>query len=212
MWNIRWFDNILRRICTQAVISPEDKTLVTELAGDGNQKVLSKRKNVESKEKNSSPKKKMDKRKGDNKYFTNGWFMVTDPKSKRILSVVRQDKPENNVTKATALEKIIEMYPNVDVFIHDRSCSFEKFAKLDHFWAKYLIFQLIDFMVECTKILVVTKFRRMINYKDALMGSIHRYQNKPLLGSSIMQRLSIIFHQIGITFLSCISAKSTTSW
>ena len=55
--------------------------------------------------------------------------MLVDPRSKRILSVVKQDEPENNKIKAESLLKIISLYPKLDCFIHDRACGFEKYGR-----------------------------------------------------------------------------------
>ena len=53
----------------------------------------------------------------------NGWFMITDPSNGRILSVEVMSEPENNAVKIAAIEKILHIYPNVDLFIHDVNCK-----------------------------------------------------------------------------------------
>lgn len=56
--------------------------------------------------------------------FTNGWFMLVNPKDSRILGVTPQLNPENNATKLAILRRTIGHYPRVNCLIHDRICSF----------------------------------------------------------------------------------------
>lgn len=108
---------------------PKDPSSVKEAAGDGHQKVVQKcHSNQQNKPKTGPKIVKRDKRmKSDT--FTNGWFMVTEPSSQRILSVQLQKTPENNEVKGRALSRIVSLYKNLDLFIHDRACGFEKYAR-----------------------------------------------------------------------------------
>ena len=57
------------------------------------------------------------------KPYTCGWFMVTDPRSGRVLAVEEQKAPENNSVKIKCVKKVIKKYKNLNAIIHDRSCS-----------------------------------------------------------------------------------------
>ena len=58
-----------------------------------------------------------------NKPYLNGWYMNCDPRSGRILSVELMYEPENTEVKIKSIEKIINLYPNFDTYIHDISCK-----------------------------------------------------------------------------------------
>ena len=63
--------------------------------------------------------------------YTNGWFMVTDPRTSRILGLAAQVEPENNLLKMKILKRIMSHYENCNCLIHDRNCSFMGTAKTD---------------------------------------------------------------------------------
>ena len=46
------------------------------------------------------------------------------PVAGRIVSMVQQHEPENNEVKVKALEKVVDLYPKFDTFVHDRACEF----------------------------------------------------------------------------------------
>ena len=57
------------------------------------------------------------------KPYSNGWFVVCDPSTCRIVSVTHMLEPENNTHKIECIEKILHLYKNVDLFIHDLACK-----------------------------------------------------------------------------------------
>jgi len=61
--------------------------------------------------------------------YTNGWFMVVNPADSKILGVLPQRQPENNALKLQILKRIMPHYPNCNLLIHDRNCSFFKAAQ-----------------------------------------------------------------------------------
>ena len=64
---------------------PKSRDEVRELAGDGHEKVLLKCQ-VPPMKRSGRPRGKKAKKKN----WNNGWFMITHPKSKRIVSIVEQ--------------------------------------------------------------------------------------------------------------------------
>ena len=63
---------------------------------------------------------------GQIRHFNNGWFkrfMVTSPDIGLILLIVEMRNPEDNAIALSSLEKILELYPNVNAVIYDRACS-----------------------------------------------------------------------------------------
>ena len=63
------------------------------------------------------------------KPYNNGWFVICDPKSGKIVSVEEMQEPENNEVKLDCLQKVIHKYKNVDLFIHDLACKLEPTAQ-----------------------------------------------------------------------------------
>lgn len=63
-------------------------------------------------------------KKNNIKPYANGWFMLTEPNSGRILSVEIMRSPENNEVKFNAIQKVINFYPKCNAFIHDVNCKF----------------------------------------------------------------------------------------
>ena len=77
----------------EEIFPPENPDDVRELAGDGNEKILVKVC------KGDAPKKRAGRppqRRENPKPFGNGWFMVSDPRSGRILALSYMHEPENN--------------------------------------------------------------------------------------------------------------------
>jgi hypothetical protein len=97
---------------------PNHPEVVKELAGDGHEKVAMKVCGAEQ------PMKMPRGKHGQVRHTTNGWFMITDPATGRILSVEQQIEPENNAVVEAALGKVLPLYPQVDTFIMDRNCKF----------------------------------------------------------------------------------------
>ena len=65
---------------------------------------------------------------------TNGWFMLCDPKSQRVVTVLPQINPENNAIVRESLLKALPLYPNCDTFVYDRNCGFApSHERLDEF-------------------------------------------------------------------------------
>jgi hypothetical protein len=104
------------------VFPPADRQNVREMSGDGHEKVTVRacgadefvlRRRVGRPRANRAEKKR----------FTNGWFMISCPRDGRVISVVQQIQPENNLVKIEALRKIQGLYPACDCFIHDRNCQ-----------------------------------------------------------------------------------------
>ena len=71
----------------------------------------------ESKKRRGRPKKE-----GKASIYQNGWYMLVDPRSGRILGVQPMVEPENNEIKITTLERILPLYPKCDAYIHDIAC------------------------------------------------------------------------------------------
>ena len=86
---------------------------------DGHEKVLVKCGTALAKQRSGRPRAT-----GIVKPYGHGWFMIVDPASGRVLSVVSQDDPENNLIASQALGKVLFLYPNVNCLIYDRNCSF----------------------------------------------------------------------------------------
>lgn len=108
----------------EQVFPPADKSSVKEMAGDGHQKIACSCTGP-ARRGSGRPRSRVP---GRQKDMTHGWFLITDPRTSRVLSVVQQVQPEDNSIKAAALGKVMHMYPNCDCFIHDRNCSFEEYA------------------------------------------------------------------------------------
>jgi len=60
---------------------------------------------------------------GQVKRCTNGWFMLVDPTSQRILAVSEMKEPENNAILLSSLRKILPQHPNLKIVIYDRACK-----------------------------------------------------------------------------------------
>lgn len=113
--------------CHRHILPPPSPQKVTALVGDGHHKVMIKCTSAQA-----SPKRRAGRpRKGSDgqRRHGHGWFMLVDPKTSRILSVVSQDNPEGNEVTSQALLKVLHLYPKVDLFVLDRACAFMPSAK-----------------------------------------------------------------------------------
>lgn len=104
--------------CHREAFPPEDTSSVCELVGDGHEKVMAKL---------TGHCFQIPKRRGRGggveKPYGNGWFMVMDPKSSRIVSAIPMINPENNAIVTQSLESILDLYPNCNAYIMDRNCK-----------------------------------------------------------------------------------------
>ena len=67
-------------------------------------------------------KRKQNKKKRVN--HSNGWFMVCDPKSKRIVGGHQQIMPERNQTVTDCHSKVLPQFPGADTVTYDRNCGY----------------------------------------------------------------------------------------
>jgi hypothetical protein len=113
--SLQAYDDWLHTYC----YPPQDCCAVDALVCDGHEKVLTRlcEGEMPGKRSGNPPKDKQPKR------FKNGWFMVVDPRTRRIVSVSMMHKPECNDTAIGALERVIHTYPKVNVLIYDRACK-----------------------------------------------------------------------------------------
>ena len=105
---------------------PNRKNKVKEFVMDGNMKVLMRLCGSAPAPKRACPAKKGAQ---GNKHFTNGWFMVVDPASARVISVKPMCGPENNQVAFETVERVADMYPNADTLVYDRCCKVTKAGK-----------------------------------------------------------------------------------
>lgn len=100
------------------VFPPAQPASVKEIVGDGHEKVLVRC---------GHPQKRPGRPRADGTHhraFTNGWFMLLQPQSGRILAAKEQTRPENNQDVAELLAGAVARYPKLNCFIYDRACSF----------------------------------------------------------------------------------------
>eukprot|EP00973_Karenia_brevis_P005836 795062-Karenia_brevis.AAC.1 len=74
--------------------------------------------------------KKKPAKRSNEKPFNNGWLMVVDPKTLRILAAEQMHEPESNSVVSQTLEKVIDLYPAADAFIYDRNCKYYQTASM----------------------------------------------------------------------------------
>ena len=53
-----------------------------------------------------------------------GWFMLVNPSSGRILAVTPMKTPEDNAVVTTALLKLLPAYHNINLLVMDRVCGY----------------------------------------------------------------------------------------
>jgi hypothetical protein len=101
------------------VLAPSRRRDVTAVAIDGHEKVMSRICG------DAQPMRRAGRPRDDGhvKKSTNGWFMMVDPSSGRILSVNPMTEPENNDIAFGTVEKVIGQYPAARVLIYDRACK-----------------------------------------------------------------------------------------
>ena len=102
------------------VFPPKIPLSVTEISGDGNEKVMIKLCKESAPAKRSGQSSKTKKLP---KPYMNGWWMLTTPKTGRILCVIPMYNPENNAIKLESLDKVLHLYPKCDTFLHDCACK-----------------------------------------------------------------------------------------
>ena len=123
--------------CHERCFPPQDRLAVREVAGDGREKVLIKCLGNAPATRTGRPRKGATKPRP----YNNGWYMVVDPHSRRILAATPMRDPENNAVKIDTLARILHLYPNLDCYIHDRACTLEKCGRQNpklkqiKFWA-----------------------------------------------------------------------------
>ena len=137
----------------QNVYPPADRSSIKEVVGDGHMKVAGRCPGASGKHSGRPAKsmkrtmkttkcmmdrtsmkatmkvKKVMKQKRDRR--SNGWFMLCDPRTQRVLCVTQMLSPECNATVKTALMKVLPIYYKCDTFVYDRNCSFAPKAQYD---------------------------------------------------------------------------------
>jgi len=94
---------------------------VTVLVGDGHSKVLTRCMGGQTPKRVGRPRTR---KRGRKSGFTNGWFMICEPQSGRVVTVAQQINPENNDDVEKAFERAIEKHPSTNTIVYDRNCSF----------------------------------------------------------------------------------------
>lgn len=120
------------------VYPPENPSRVEFLVGDGHMKVKARCGSMGTCKKTGRPKIKKGKKNTKNKKnkhgtnpFTNGWFMICDPKSQRIVAVEQQILPERNTTITAALTKAVKTCNKAHTFVYDRNCGYHNTAQTE---------------------------------------------------------------------------------
>ena len=114
--------------CHENAYPPAVRSKVEILVGDGHVKVQAKCGSMGSDKKRGRPKgnkskrKKLKKSKNTNR--SNGWFMICDPGSSRIVAVEQQILPERNAIVTAALTKATRTCKNAHTFVYDRNCGY----------------------------------------------------------------------------------------
>ena len=117
------------------VYPPKEPSKVKFLVGDGHVKVKARCGSMGAVKKTGRPRmQKRNKNRKNKKYkkdncFGNGWFMVCDPTSRRVVSVEQQILPERNATVTAALTKAVKTCKEAHTFVYDRNCGYYKTAK-----------------------------------------------------------------------------------
>lgn len=121
-----------KRHLIRNVFPPSDQSKVTELVGDGHVKVRVRGRCLDSKKKTKANKGRQNRSKAmkskGKKGVSNGWFMLVDPASKKIVNVMEMKDRENNAVVLNSLREVLPMYTNCNAFIMDRCCQFYKMA------------------------------------------------------------------------------------
>lgn len=105
-------------LCLSSHFPPSNRSRNTTLVGDGCLRLKVKCEHAP------------DKRAGRNRKSpitvgkkSNGWFMVCDPKSGRILGLQGMREPDNNQHVIQMLQSMVWLNPHLDCFVYDRACS-----------------------------------------------------------------------------------------
>ena len=104
----------------QKKFPPAERDKVLEIIGDGHEKVFMKCSDCTRSSGRGGG------RGGKKPGYANGWFMIVDPATKKVLAMVPQLKPENNAIVTEALKRILSLYPKCNCFIYDRNCQYQK--------------------------------------------------------------------------------------
>ena len=59
----------------------------------------------------------------------NGWFMVCDPSTGKILGLRVMKEPENTQHVLQMLDAVVWLYPKLNTFVYDRACSIVRAAQ-----------------------------------------------------------------------------------
>ena len=104
-------------------LSPSNRSRVTTLVGDGCLRLKVKCEHAPDKHAGRNCKSPITVGKK-----SNGWFMVCDPKSGRILGLQVIHEPENNQHVIQMLQTMVWLYPHLDCFVYGRACSLQPSA------------------------------------------------------------------------------------
>ena len=110
-------------LCLSSHFPPSNRSKVTTLVGDGCLRLKVKCEHAPDKRAGRSRKSPITVGKK-----SNGWFMVCDPKSGRILGLQVMHEPENNQHVIQMLQSTVWLYPHLDCFVYDRACSLQPSA------------------------------------------------------------------------------------
>ena len=89
---------------------------VTAMVGDGHSKVMTK---CDGGIVRKAPGRPRTIKKSRKTAFTNGWFMICDPKTGKVVTVVQQVNPENNNDVERAFDKAIDKHKHTDCLVYD---------------------------------------------------------------------------------------------
>ena len=114
---------VYQSYCHSSLFPPENRKTVKVLVGDGH---LSLKPRGED-----GPMKRAGRPRVHSKVpskYSKGWFMMCDPNTGRIISLIVMHEPENNDHVLGSLNGVLWLYPKLKTFVYDRACSFVKFA------------------------------------------------------------------------------------
>ena len=109
--------------CHASLFPPENRQKVKALVGDGHLGLKPRCEDGPVKHAGRPHKQS----KASSKH-SNGWFMMCDPNTGRILSLIVMHEPENNSHVLESLEGVIWLYPKMKTFVCDRACGVIKAA------------------------------------------------------------------------------------
>ena len=133
--NLQLYDSFVHT----PVFPPSDTSGVTTLVADGHHKIRGKTECTPDRKRTGRPRKKTTRKGGKHKKTTNrkdrkttnpdvvhnnGWMMICEPSSGRVVAAASMDKPENNAVLQMLLLMILWLYPNMNCLVYDRACAF----------------------------------------------------------------------------------------